>query len=99
MRDGAALQVPTKRGRKCSTHLMARSPAYFSSAAPNPEPGSASAAERSRLPRLTWVPLLARLVLETLGSTTRLLVMIPASRSLATACSWLRLSTWWQSSM
>ncbi|OPY92230.1 MAG: hypothetical protein A4E73_01339 [Syntrophaceae bacterium PtaU1.Bin231] len=52
-----------------------------------------------RLPMLTWVPLLARLTFEVLGSVTRLLVTMPASRSFPTALSWLRLSTRWHRCM
>ena len=46
-----------------------------------------TAAESVRLPRLTCVPLFARPTCEVFGSTTRLRVITPASRSLATALS------------
>lgn len=64
-----------------------------------PEKGPPAACVSRRLPSDTWVPLLARQVLEVLGSTTRLLVMMPASLSLAMAFSWLRDSVLWQSCM
>src|SRR6056297_1784433 len=78
---------------------MARSPVYFSSRAVTPEPGSAMHRDSLTLPRLIWVPLLARLILEVLGSTTRLELIMPASLSWVTALIWLRDNTLWQTPM
>ena len=76
--------------------LATRSPMHFSWRGVKPEAGSPSSRLILRLPMLTWVPLLARLMLEVWGIITRLLVMMPASRIFITAFKWLRLKTWWQ---